>query len=309
MEEQRQRLFCFGYGYTADYLGHLLQEYAPQKWTIGGTTRDDDRRNELLARRIRARIFDYYHPLADPKTLLNRLTHVLISTPPDDQGDPVFNLHAKEFIDLPNLKWLGYLSSTGVYGDRDGADVNEKSEVRPTSKRGTRRALAESQWLTLKERYGLPVHIFRLSGLYGPGRSALDSVRAGNARRIHKPGHAFNRIHVDDVVQVLYKSMQNPVPGEIYNLADDEPAPSHEVIAEACHLLNLPIPPIIPFDEADLAPIALSFYKDNKRVMNQKIKDTLGVALKYPDFRTGLKGCLEAEENYLTSTQTEQQNA
>ncbi len=294
----RKRLFCFGYGYTADYLGHELQTNH-NGWTIGGTTRDKERRNELLARRIRARIFDYEHPIEDPQTLFNRFSHLIISTPPNDQGDPVFNIHAEDLINLKNLKWVGYLSSTNVYGNRDGAQVDEKSEVRPTSQRGSRRALAERQWLSLYEQHGVPVHIFRLSGIYGPGRSALDSIRVGAARRIEKPGHKFNRIHVDDIIQTLYQSFKNPKPGSIYNVTDDLPAPSHETIAQACEMLNMPIPPITPIDEADMAPIALSFYNDNKYVLNNKIKDELGVNLKYSNYREGLKGCLNAEKEFI----------
>lgn len=295
MDGVRKRLFCFGYGYTADYLGYALQT-EEQGWTIGGTTRDQERRKELLTRRIRARIFDQEHPIADPHTLFSRFSHLLISTPPNDYGDPVFNMHADEISRLKKLKWVGYLSSTGVYGDRGGGQVDEQAELRPTSQRGSRRALAEQQWLSLFYNYGIPVHIFRLAGIYGPGRSALDSVRAGVARRIEKPGHVFNRMHVEDIVRVLRASFKNPNPGSIYNLADDSPAPSHEVIAQACQLLGLAIPPTIPFEEADLAPITRSFYKDNKHVLNNKIKTELGVQLRYPDFRAGLEGCLNAEE-------------
>lgn len=295
MIENRRRLFCFGHGYVADYLGYELRQH-DTGWTVGGTTRDEERRRELLSRRIRARIFDQQHPIADPQTVFGRITHLLISTPPDDNGDLAYNLHANDLLNLPNLKWVGYLSSTGVYGDRGGGDVSEESEVRPISQRGSRRAMAEKQWLSLCERHGLPVHVFRLSGIYGPGRSALDSVRAGVARRIDKPGHVFNRIHVEDIVQVLLASFANPNPGAIYNLADDNPVPSHEVIAYACQLLGISPPPLIPFDEADMAPIALSFYKDNKRVLNDKLKRELGVALKYPDYKSGLEGCLRAEE-------------
>jgi hypothetical protein len=295
MTQERKRLFCFGYGYTADYLGYDLQKN-DGGWTIGGTTRDDDRRRELLSRRIRARIFDAEHPITDPKTLFNRFSHILISTPPGDHGDPVFNMHAEDFANLPNLKWVGYLSSTGVYGNRNGGTVDETAEMVPTSRRGSRRAYAEQQWLSLYERYGVPVHIFRLSGVYGPGRSALDSVRAGLALRIIKPGHVFNRIHVEDIIQVLLASFANPNPGSIYNLADDKPSPSHEVIAYACELLGLPISPLIPIEEADLAPITQSFYKDNKHILNHKIKEALGVTLRYPDFKAGLDGCLRAEE-------------
>ncbi len=292
---KRKRLFCFGYGYTADYLGHALQ--VQQKgWTIDGTTRDEDRQRELLARRIRARIFDEEHPIADPSTFFNHISHLLISTPPDANGDPAFNMHAQDLAGLKSLEWVGYLSSTSVYGDRDGAGVTELSEVRPTSARGSKRALAERQWLSLFENYGVPVHIFRLAGIYGPGRSALDSIRSGIARRIDKPGHKFNRIHVDDIVQVLLKSFENPSPGSVYNLADDLPASSYDVIGHACQILNQPLLPMIPYEEANLAPITLSFYSDNKHVINNKIKSDLAIQLKYPNYRVGLEGCLQAEE-------------
>lgn len=298
----RKRLFCFGYGYTADYLGHELQS-RKDGWTIGGTTRDNDRRSELLSRRIRARIFDQEHPIADPNTLFGRFSHLLLSVPPNDDGDPVFNMHGDDIAKLKKLKWVGYLSTTGVYGDRDGGAVDETGEVRPSSQRGSRRALAEQQWMSLYHNHGIPVHIFRLSGIYGPGRSALDSVRVGVARRIEKAGHKFNRIQVEDIIQVLMASFTNPNPGAIYNLADDIPAPSHEVIAYACELLGMTPPPVIPIEQADLAPITMSFYKDNKHVLNHKIKQELGVHLKYPDFKLGLEGCLRAEEYAL-----EQQN-
>jgi len=300
MAAQKKRLFCFGYGYTADYLGHALREN-DTGWTIGGTTRDDERRQELLSRRVRARIFDYEHPIADPRTLFNRFTHLLISTPPGDNGDPVFNVHAEELANLTNLKWVGYLSSTGVYGNKNGGSVDENSEVSPTSQRGSRRALAEKQWLSLYQKYNLPVHIFRLSGIYGPGRSALDSVRTGVARRIDKPGQVFNRIHVEDIIQTLLASFANPNPGSIYNLSDDNPVPSHEVIKTACELLHLPVPELTPFEDANLPPMAQSFYMDNKIVLNNKIKTELGVSLKYPDYKAGLKGCLQAEEDYKAS--------
>ncbi|NQZ13524.1 MAG: SDR family oxidoreductase [Alphaproteobacteria bacterium] len=294
MSGKSKRLFCFGYGYVCDYLGYDLQQQGG--WTLSGTTRDEERRNELLARRIRTHIFDNDHPLTDPVSALRDVTHVLVAAPPDRNGAPAFNMHADDILKMPNLEWFGYLSTTGVYGDRNGHAVDESSELNPTNARGEKRARAEQQWLSLFKSHGLPVHIFRLSGIYGPGRSALDSVRVGVARRIDKPGHKFNRIHVDDIVQAILASFEKPNPGSAYNLADDLPAPSHEVIGYACDLLGLETPPLIPFNEADLAPMALSFYKDNKVVLNNKIKEELGVALKYPDFKSGLQGCLEAEK-------------
>jgi len=303
MSEKSKRLFCFGYGYVADYLGYALQQQGG--WTLSGTTRDAERRNTLISRRIRTHIFDNEHPIADPEKVLRDVTHVLIAAPPDRYGAPAFRMHAEDIIKMPNLQWVGYLSTTGVYGDRNGAPVNESSELNPTNARGEKRVVAERQWLSLLDSHNIPVHIFRLAGIYGPGRSALDSIRAGVARRIDKPGHKFNRIHVEDIVQVLMASFDKPNPGAAYNLADDQPAPSHEVIEKACQLLGITVPPLLPFEEADLAPMALSFYKDNKFVLNDRIKQELGVQLKYPDFRAGLEGCLAAEE-YAAQLEREQ---
>ncbi len=266
-------------------------------WTIGGTTRDVEKRAYLRSKGIKAHLFDYEHPLSDPYFILDGTTHLLISTPPDDRGDPAFLMHAEDLARIPTLEWVGYLSTVGVYGDRAGGTVDEYSEIRPNSKRGTRRARAESDWYEWMNETGLPVHIFRLAGIYGPGRSALDSVRAGIARRINKPGHVFNRIHVDDIVQILLASMAKPNPGAAYNLADDDPVPSWEVITYACELLGIAPPPMIPYNEADLAPITRSFYNDNKRVSNHRIKNELGVTLKYPDYKSGIRACLEAEQS------------
>lgn len=288
------KIFCFGYGYTCDYLGHALAEDGG--WTIAGTTRDAGKRKTLKDRGIKAHLFDEHVPLVDAPYVLEGTTHLLISTPPGDEGDPVFLSYAADILNIPTLKWVGYLSTIGVYGDRGGEWVDEASEVHPTSKRGSRRARAEEQWLSLFQSHQLPVHIFRLAGIYGPGRSALDSIRAGVARRIDKPGHAFSRIHVEDIVQVLQASMAQPQPGRVYNVCDDCAAPSHEVIQYACELLGKPVPPLIPFSEADVSPIVLSFYKDNKRVKNDRIKSDLGVALKYETYQQGLKACLDAEE-------------
>lgn len=298
MVDTEKHLFCFGYGYSCDYLGHELMQRGG--WRISGTTRDLEKRKSLRSRGVTAHLFDYNAPLPDPLYMLRDVTHLLICTPPSGDGDSTFNLHAQDILDLPNLEWIGYLSTTGSYGDRGGDWVDEKSEARPTTKRGSRRLKIEKQWLALCRSYDLPVHIFRLAGIYGPGRSALDSVRSGIARRIDKPGHAFSRIYVEDLVQVLLASMFAPNPGEVYNVCDDVPAPSHEVIEYACHLLDIEPPPLLSFDEVDLAPITISFYADNKRVRNDKIKNELGVNLKYRSFKEGLRACLDAE-NYASS--------
>jgi nucleoside-diphosphate-sugar epimerase len=295
VQTSTKHLFCFGFGYTCDYLGHALMQEGG--WRVSGTTRDPEKRKELRARGVNAYLFDDEVPLPDALYILRDVTHILISTPPDDHGDPSFAMYGQDILKLQNLEWIGYLSTTGAYGDRSGGWVDENSEIRPTTIRGSRRVKAEEQWLSLCHHNNLPVHIFRLAGIYGPGRSALDSVRAGVARRVDKPGHAFSRIHVEDIVQVLKACIAHPKAGEIYNLADDVPAPSHEVIDYACKLLGLPSPPLIPFDKVDLAPITQSFYADNKRIKNDKIKNELGVKLKYRSYREGLEACLEAEKN------------
>lgn len=293
-----KKLFCLGYGYTCDYLGYELAKLGG--WQLSGTTRDNEKRALLRSRNVDAHIFDYEHPLADPRYILEDTTHLLISTPPDDDGDPSFRMHAEDVAHIKTVQWIGYLSTTGVYGDRGGDWVDETSELRPSSKRGSRRLRAEEQWLSFGKQYNLPVHIFRLAGIYGPGRSALDSVRAGVARRINKPGHAFGRVHVEDIVQVLKASFAKPHAGRAYNVVDDVPAASHEVIAYACELLGKPVPPLVEFEDANLAPITRSFYLDNRRVKNDRIKTELGIHLKYPDYEAGLRGCQAAEEYALS---------
>lgn len=286
-------LFCFGYGYSAHYLGEALKKNNEQ-WRLSGTTRDKNRARALKQKSVNVHEFKRQTPLLDATSTLKSVTHLLISTPPDDDGDPAYLSHAIDIAKMPALKWVGYLSTTGIYGDRGGRWVNEKSGVTPTSRRGSRRAKAEEQWLSLHKTANLPVHIFRLAGIYGPNRSALDSVQAGIARRIYKPDHSFGRIHVEDIARILIQSFHSPAPGNIYNVCDDLPAPSHLVIEHACTLLNITPPPLIPFEDANLAPMTRSFYSENRRVRNDKIKCDLGVELKYKDYKLGLKGCLDA---------------
>lgn len=303
-----KKLFCFGFGYTADYLAYALMQM-PRKWHISGTTRDEHKLELLRSRGIDAHIFDDDTALIDPGFILKDVTHLLLSAPPNDEGDLAFLKHAADIEKMSKLEWVGYLSTTGVYGNREGRWVDETVEVAPTSKRGQKRLIAEQQWFSLMENAGLPVHIFRLSGIYGPGRSALDSMRAGIARRIHKNGHAFGRIHVEDIVNVIMKSIQSPQPGEIYNVTDDVPAQSHEVIEYAAKLLGMTAPPIVEFEDADLAPITRSFYMDNRRVSNAKIKRELEVELKYPDFKAGLRGCLDAENHTIETMRASESGA
>ncbi|WP_260349055.1 SDR family oxidoreductase, partial [Alloyangia mangrovi] len=192
----------------------------------------------------------------------------------------------------PALDWVGYLSTTGVYGDHGGDWVDEDTPLTPTTARGKARAEAEAAWQAID---GLPLHIFRLAGIYGPGRGPFEKVRQGTARRIVKPGQVFSRIHVEDIAQVLEASIRHPRPGAIYNLCDDDPAPPEEVLQHAAELLDLPPPPEVAFDAAEMSPMARSFYAENKRVRNDRIKDELGVTLLYPDYRAGLAALLAEE--------------
>lgn len=291
-----KKLFIFGYGYTAAFLVAALKRDPKANWTIAATTRDRDKLEQLRALGIKAYLHTDTGGLGDPLGVLKNTTHVLVSTPPDDLGCPVYNVLEDFIAQVPTIEWLGYLSATSVYGSRDGAWVNEEAEVRPISKRGSRRVKAERQWLGACEDYGLPAHIFRLTGIYGPRRSGLDAVRAGRSRRIRKEGHVFNRIHVEDIAQSLLLSMSKPNSCAIYNISDDLPAPSWEVITHASELVGVEPQPIIDFEDADLAPITRSFYADNKRVCNKRMKEELGVILKYPSYKEGLAQCLASED-------------
>jgi nucleoside-diphosphate-sugar epimerase len=291
-----KKLFCFGYGYTANFLAEKLRACG---WKIAGTTTDLEKRKFMLKSGIDAMLFDANHDIIDPHRAFEGVTHILLSIPPGADGDMVFKLHAQDIASIPTLEWVGYLSTTAVYGNQDGNWVDETAVPAPTSRRGSLRLMAEQQWQTLYANEGIPLHIFRLSGIYGPGRSAIDAVRAGTARRIEKSGHVFNRVHVDDIVQILMASINSPNPGAIYNLADDVPSSSHEVINFTCNLLGIDPPPLLPFNEVEMAPIVRSFYKDNKRIRNERIKQELGVELLYPDYRAGLQACYALESDAM----------
>jgi nucleoside-diphosphate-sugar epimerase len=289
----KPRLFCFGLGYSALTLARRLQA---KGWTVGGTCRGDDTRAALAHEGIDAHLFDRNRPLDDVAAALAGTTHLLSSVPPDAAGDPIIALHGGALAALGrSLGWVGYLSTTGVYGDRDGDWVDENAALQPTGERGRRRCAAEAAWLDLWRQHGVPVHLFRLAAIYGPGRSALDQVRSGTARRIDKQGQVFSRIHVEDIATVLEASMARPNPGAAYNVCDDAPAAPQAVVAFACTLLGVAPPPLIAFEEADLTPMARSFYDDNKRVANTRMKQELGVRLRYPDYRTGLRAMLTGD--------------
>ncbi|MBT3372974.1 MAG: SDR family oxidoreductase [Rhodospirillaceae bacterium] len=275
-----EKLFVFGLGYSAQVLTH---RQLGKGWNVAGTSRDGV--NGTMR-------FDRQHPLPDPTGQMAGTTHLLLSIPPDLAGDPVLACHGEVIASLPDLRWIGYLSTTGVYGDHGGGWVDECTPTAPINERSRWRAGAEQAWLEWGRRHALAVHVFRLAGIYGPGRSALNNLRQGKARRIVKPGHVFSRIHVDDLATVLQASMVRPNAGAIYNVCDDEAAPPQDVITHAAELLRQAPPPEITFAEADLSPMAASFYADNKRVRNNRIKDELGVVLKYQNYRLGLAALL-----------------
>lgn len=291
MTAERSRLFCFGLGYSATVLARRL---LAQGWSVAGTCQSEAKRRDLAAQGIEAHVFDGGRPLA--AAALAGATHLLSSVPPAETGDPVLGALGGILVGAAEWRWAGYLSTTGVYGDTGGAVVDEGAPLAPTSARGRRRVAAEAAWLALHAEHRLPVHVFRLAGIYGPGRSALDRVRDGTARRVVKPGHAFGRIHVEDIAGVLIASMARPDPGAVYNVCDDEPAPPADVIEFACRLLDRPPPPPMAFEEAakTMSPMALSFWRDNRRIDNGRLKRDLGVRLAFPTYREGLRAILAA---------------
>jgi nucleoside-diphosphate-sugar epimerase len=284
------RLFAFGFGYSAQTLAARL---ARRGWTIAGTARDESKRDALRAQGFDAAPFSGDAPHPDVDLLLNGTTHLLHSIPPSRQGDAsngdhVLTHYGEVLTQLSTLQWVGYLSTVGVYGDQKGKWVSEDTPPRPNSARTEARVLAEQAWLDFGAKTGVPVHIFRLAGIYGPGRSVFDKLATGTARRINKQGQVFSRIHVEDIATVLEASIAQPQAGEIYNVADDEPAAPADVVAYAAQMIGIEPPPEIDFDEADLSPMVRSFYEGSRKIGNARIKSDLGVKLRYPTFREGL---------------------
>lgn len=279
-----KRLLSIGHGYSARALAARL---VPEGWHIVGTTRSTEKLDEIAVTGVEPLLW----PGSDLAPLVQEFPNVLISAGPGPDGDPVLSSLRDVFAQAaPAMRWLGYLSTTGVYGDHQGAWVDEQTPLSPSTKRGAARVTAEAAWQALPD---LPLHIFRLAGIYGPERGPFAKVRKGTARRIIKEGQVFSRIHVEDIALGLELSLAQPMAGAIFNMCDDDPAPPEDVIGHAAELLGLPVPPAIPFEEAEMTPMARSFYAESKRVRNDHIKQALGWAPIYPDYRTGLAAMLE----------------
>jgi nucleoside-diphosphate-sugar epimerase len=284
------RLFAFGLGFSAQALAERLARQGRQ---VAGTARDPGKVAQLDARGYAVTRFTGEPGNEAIAKLLQGTTHLLLSIPPGKEGDPVLAHYRAELAALSSLEWIGYLSTVGIYGDQDGNWVDESTEPKPNTARTEARVEAERAWLAFGEQTGVKVHIFRLAGIYGPGRCVFDKLRDGTARRIKKGNQVFSRIHVEDIASVLEASMARPRAGAIYNVADDEPAAPGEVVAYAAEMLGMTPPPEVPFEEADLTPMARSFYEGSRRIGNARIKSELGVTLRYPTYREGLASLLE----------------
>ncbi|MGR3491209.1 MAG: SDR family oxidoreductase [Shimia sp.] len=280
-------LLSIGHGFSAQALGAQL---LTEGWEVVATTRSPEKAERFAAQGLTPRLFGGDAAQDDLAPDIARATHILTSVAPDAEGDPVLRAY-REALRAAPAGWVGYLSTTGVYGDHQGGWVDEDTPLSPSTRRGTWRVAAEAEWRAL----GLPLHIFRLAGIYGPGRGPFAKVRAGTARRIVKPGQVFSRTHVEDIAQVLRASIAQPNPVRAYNVCDDDPAPPQDVLAYAAQLLGLPLPPEEDFATAEMTPMARSFYAESKRVRNDRIKDELGVSLRYPTYREGLKALLASE--------------
>jgi nucleoside-diphosphate-sugar epimerase len=274
------RLVIFGLGYTG---ATLAQAAVADGVIVSGVTRDTD--------------------AATTRDALANATHVLSTVPPDGDDDPILLRYGNELAQAASLRWIGYLSTTGVYGDRGGGWVDETTIPTPCSARAANRVAAEAAWARLADRCA--VDLFRLGGIYGPGRSAFDDLRAGRARRVIKPGHAFGRIHRDDIVQAVLAAIQQPrdAGARVLNLVDNAPAESAVVIEEAANLLGIPPPPGIPYDVAvtTMSPMARSFWAENRKVSSRATCEALGITWHYPSYREGLRAILleERAQNLL----------
>lgn len=284
------RLLCLGFGYVARRLSALLRS---DGWMIDGTIRNPAKAAALVKDGV---IPVHWTDGALDGRAIDRADAILISTPPVDEGCPALAAAREGILARESPpKWIGYLSTNGVYGDYGGQWIDETADLRATTARARRRIEAEEKWRALARAAGAPLAIFRLPGIYGPGRSALDAVREGRAQRIIKKDQVFSRAHVDDIAAAIAASVNSPNAGELFNIADDEPAPPQDVIEFACKLLGVEPPPLISIEDARLSDMAKSFYADNKRISNNLMKERLVPTLSYPTYREGLRAIFNSE--------------
>ncbi len=285
-------LICFGFGYCAE---HFVAAFGQKFDRIFGTVRGPERAAILNAyRAVQAVVFDGAHAAPELDRASAEADCVLVSVPPGDNGDPVLAVFGDAFAAAKHLRSIVYLSTLGVYGDRGGAWVDERTPPAPASARSRERLVAEQAWQDFGARHGIAVAVLRLAGIYGPGQNALIQIASGKVRRIVKPGQIFNRIHVDDIAQAIDAAFARAASG-IFNVADDEPSPPGDPLVFAAELMGAAPPPEISFAEAapSMSPLALSFWQECRRVNNAKLKRELGVRLRYPTYREGLKALFE----------------
>lgn len=277
-----RHLFCFGFGYLAKAVSKHV-DATERHWVFSGTKR-------VVVNEPDVKIYSFESMLSIPKDV----THILISIPPKDEGDIVLSKFAKHITKLKNLQWIGYISTTGVYGDTKGEWVDEESPINPSNPFAKRRILAEQQWHDLCEKYNIPLVIFRVSGIYGPGRSSIETLLADKAHIIDKPDQVFSRIHIDDIAHIVHESIEQPEKYQVYNLADDYPCNPKEVTEFACSLINIAPPQPVKLEDANLSEMGKVFYSECKRVSNKKVKDRFKIKLKYPTYKEGLVGIMNS---------------
>ncbi|MCU4181794.1 SDR family oxidoreductase [Bosea sp. BH3] len=286
-------ILILGLGYSA---GFFARAALARGFAVTGTVRSAEKAERLSRDGIRTLVFDGVAVSSALETAVAEADAVLVSVQPTEDGDPALGPLKAALAAAPKLRWIGYLSTIGVYGNQGGAWIDETAPVEPSNARTRQRVAIEEGWLALGRESDKPVQIFRLSGIYGPGRNAIAKLRAGTATRLIKPGQVFNRIHVDDIAGVLMASLDKPRNGAIYNVTDDEPGPPQDVITFAAELTRQEPPPEIPFEQANLSPMAASFYGESKRVSNALVKRELGYAFRYPTYREALRALAAAGE-------------
>ncbi len=286
-------IFFFGMGYSSRATARALHQLGDPETPIAGTTRSAEGAEAFADTAYRIHVFDGEVPGPTLGEDLRAATHVILSIPPDERGDAALNLHRADLDAAPNLKWIGYFSTVGVYGDFGGEWIDETAPTRPINVRSKQRVAAEEAWRVYAEQRGVPLFIERLAGIYGPGRSAFDTLREGTARRSVTPGLGFTRIHVGDIGRITALAALANLAGT-YNLTDTEPAPPQDLVTYAAAKMGIAPPPEVPFETAPMTEMARSFYSDNKRVSSKRLLAALGTTLQYPTYREGLDAIWES---------------